>query len=136
MDGFVRLDDASVVRRLRRSGRRREPLGFGWGEVVALATPVVWLVLDEAAKAAAGAVVDGAANGLKGLWRRVVRKKSSDVIVPPLTVEQLDHLRQQLVEAATQQGWEREAAQGIADQVVDRLQRRTRDDSDGTSTTA
>jgi hypothetical protein len=65
VEELTRFDDDTVVRRLARSGRRRDPLGFGVGEIAALVTPVVWLVLDEAAKRAADSAVDGAAKGAK-----------------------------------------------------------------------
>jgi hypothetical protein len=50
VDGLAGFDDAGALRRLRGRGRRREPLGFGLGEVAALVTPVVWLVVDEIAR--------------------------------------------------------------------------------------
>src|SRR5437879_4790292 len=45
VDGLAQFDDATAVRRLRPRGGRREPLGFGLGEILALVTPVVWLAL-------------------------------------------------------------------------------------------
>src|SRR5882724_2086715 len=93
VDGLARFDDETVVRRLARSGRRRDPLGFGVGEVVDLATPVVWLVVNEAAKRAAGSAMNGTAKGIKSLLRKVFRGRAAPVTVPVLTSEQLGEVR-------------------------------------------
>jgi hypothetical protein len=75
VDGLARFDDETVVRRLARPGQRRDPLGFGVGEIVDLATPVVWLVVNEAAKRAAGSAVNETAKGTKALLRKVFRRR-------------------------------------------------------------
>lgn len=49
-EGLRRLGDDGAVRRLVRRRWRREPLGFGLGEVVPLVTPVLWVALDEAVR--------------------------------------------------------------------------------------
>ncbi|WP_345603143.1 hypothetical protein [Pseudonocardia adelaidensis] len=121
VQGLARFDDDTVVRRLARSGGRREPLGFGVGEIAALVTPVVWLVVDEAAKRAAESAVDGAARGTKALLRRVMRRPAAPVVVPALTREQLREVRQQVRETAEQRGLEPERAAAIADAVVVRM---------------
>lgn len=74
VEGLRRFDDATVVRRLSRGGGRREPLGFGIGEVAALVTPVVWLVLDEVAQRMVATTVDRASRGATGLVRRLFRR--------------------------------------------------------------
>lgn len=119
--GLARFDDATVVRRLSRRGQRREPLGFGLAEIVAMVTPVVWLAVDGAAQRAAGAAVDGAAKGAKGLLGKVFRRKKTPVVVPPLTPEQLAEVRQRVLELAAQRGLEPEHAITVADAVVARL---------------
>jgi hypothetical protein len=119
--GLAEFDDATVIWRLGRGARRREPLGFGWGDIVALVTPLVWLVLNEAAQKAAGVAVSSAAKGTKALVRKIFRTKSADVVVPPLTNDQLDQLRKQLLEAAAQQGIATEHAEDIAKEVLKRL---------------
>jgi hypothetical protein len=60
VDGLAEFDDATIVRRLNGSGRRREPLGFGLAELVVLVTPVAWLVVNQVAERVAGSAVDGA----------------------------------------------------------------------------
>jgi hypothetical protein len=121
VQGLTRFDDDAVVRRLARSTRRREPLGFGAGEIAALVTPIVWLIVDEAAKQAVGSAVGGAAKGAKALLRRILRRRVAPVTVPALTPEQLGQVRQRVLETAKQRGFEQERATAIADAVVARL---------------
>ncbi|MGI8306004.1 hypothetical protein [Saccharopolyspora hattusasensis] len=119
--GLARSDDATVVRRLSRWGQRREPLGFGLAEIAAMVTPVVWLAVDEVAQRLAGAAVDGAAKGAKGLLGKIFRRKKTPAVVPPLAPEQLAEVRQRVLELAAQRGLEPEHAITIADAVVARL---------------
>ncbi|HKR51386.1 MAG TPA: hypothetical protein VJT72_17745 [Pseudonocardiaceae bacterium] len=121
MDGLAGFDDATVVRRLGRRGGRREPLGFGLGEIVVLVTPVVWLAVDQVAKRIAGSAVDGAANGTKALLRKVFRRRVAPVVVPPLTRAQLGEVRRWVLEMAAQRGMDEERADAVADAVVARL---------------
>ena len=121
VDGLAGFDDATVVRRLRRGGNRREPLGFGLGEIAVMVAPVVWIVVDQIAQKVAGTAVDGAAKGMKALLRKVFRKGSARVVIPPLTAEQLAEVRQKVFEAALQRGMSEERAQAVADAVVTRL---------------
>ena len=121
VEGLARFDDDAVVWRLRRRRVRREPLGFGLGEVVLLVTPLVWLVLDQAAQRIAGAAVGGSARWLRALVRRLLRRPPAPVVVPPLTREQLADVRGLIVEAAVQLGIAQKRAAAIADAVVTRL---------------
>jgi hypothetical protein len=123
VDGLSQSDDATVIQRLTGRVRRREPLGFGLGEIVALVTPVVWVVLNEAAQRAAGAAVDGTAKGAKRLLRKVFRRRSAPVTVPGLTPDQIAELRARLLAAAAEQGLDGDLAQEIADTVIKRLER-------------
>jgi hypothetical protein len=121
VDGLAAFDDARVVRRLMREGERREPLGFGLGELAALAAPVMWLVLDETGRRLAGAAADEAAKGAKGLLRKVFRRRSEAVTIPPLTREQLGEVHQRVLEVAVRRGLPEKRAMVIADAVVARL---------------
>ncbi|GAA4032742.1 hypothetical protein GCM10022247_67220 [Allokutzneria multivorans] len=121
VDGLVLFDDATVVRRLRRGGHRRDPLGFGLGEVAVMITPVVWLVMEQIAEKAAGAAVDGTAKGAKALLRKLFRKRSAPVTIPPLSKDQLAEVRRRVYEAALQRGMSEERANEVADAVVARL---------------
>jgi hypothetical protein len=121
LDGLDRFDDATVVRRL--SGReRKEPLGFGLGEILALVTPVVWLVLDEVAKRAAGAAVDSTTKGAKRFLRKLFPKRAARVALPELTGEQIAEVRRRLLEMAAEQELGDDLAQEIADIVAKSLE--------------
>lgn len=121
VDGLRRFDDATVVRRLNGRGRRREPLGFGIGEIAMLVTPVVWLVLDGVAQRMLTETVDRAAQGATGALRRLLRRPTPAAEVPPLTREQLAGVRALTVAAATQRGLSAGRAEEIADALVARL---------------
>lgn len=121
VDGLFRLGDAKAVRRLRGRGRRREPLGFGVGDVVVLVTPVVWLALNQAAQRVADVAVDGAAKGMRDLLRRLFRRWRAPVTVPPLTPGQLGEVRRLVLQNARQHGMSERRAAEIANEVVTRL---------------
>ncbi|GAA2973080.1 hypothetical protein [Kitasatospora sp. NPDC006786] len=121
VEGLRRFDDATVVRRLSRGGGRREPLGFGIGEVAALVTPVVWLVLDEVAQRMVATTVDRASRGATGLVRRLFRRPARAAELQPLTREQLAEVRALLLTAGEQRGLAPDLTEEIADRVVARL---------------
>ncbi|WP_432932771.1 hypothetical protein ACQPZZ_15860 [Microbispora sp. CA-135349] len=77
VDGLAGLDPDAVIRRLGRRGGRREPLGFGLGEVAALVTPVVWLVVEEGARRIGSAAGEGAAKGTKAVLRQAPAQAGS-----------------------------------------------------------
>ncbi|MFI1629058.1 hypothetical protein ACH4YO_33820 [Streptomyces noursei] len=121
VDALAGFDDATVLQRLRRRGRRREPLGFGLDEVAVLVTPVVWLVVDQAAKRIADGAVDGASKGAKAVLRKVLRRPTASVVVPQLTPAQLGEVRRAVLEMAARRGLAQERAVAVADAVVSRL---------------
>ncbi|MFF7725358.1 hypothetical protein [Streptomyces sp. NPDC008001] len=121
VDGLAGLDDEAALRRLGRRNGRREPLGFGLGEVAALVTPVVWLALDEAARRIGGAAVEGAAQGARAVLRKVLRRPPAAVPLPELTRDQLTEVHRRVIETAVQRGLGEERALLIADAVVARL---------------
>jgi hypothetical protein len=131
VEGLDRFDDAVVLRRLNGRGRKREPLGFGLGEVVALVTPVVWLVVDEVAKRVSGSAVDGAARGTKALLRKMFRRRTRPSKIPPLTPEQLGEVRRRVLEVAQQRGLDEQRRVAIADALVARLALTAQDDRRG-----
>jgi hypothetical protein len=131
VEGLLRLDDDTVLRRLRRRSRPSEPLGFGLGEVVALATPVLWLVLDEAGRRKVGAAVGGTEKRTWVLWRKVFRRRPAPATVPPLTREQIAEVRQRVLELAAQYGVEQPKAVALADAMVTRLVLPEPDDAAG-----
>ncbi|MEU5692292.1 hypothetical protein [Actinosynnema sp. NPDC020468] len=123
VDGLAALDDATALRHLTDRSHRREPLGFGWENLVVLVTPVVWLVVDEAAKRAAGSVVDAGVKWSKSLWRKGSRRKAEELAVPPLNADQLDQVRLRVLEEAERQGLPADRAEELAAKLVDRLGR-------------
>ncbi|MBO1415337.1 hypothetical protein [Streptomyces sp. FH025] len=118
--GLSGFDDDTVVARLSRR-QHREPLGFGVDEAAALVTPAVWLAVDQAARRFGTVAANGATSGLKAAVRRITRRRSAPVVVPPLTTEQLAEVRRQVLESALQQGFKEQRAIVIADTVVARL---------------
>lgn len=109
------VDDDTVVRRLKRTGRRREPPGFGVDEITVMATPVIWIVLDETVRQVK--VTARAAGKLLGLWRRKPKPRA----LPPLSHEQIAAVHQRVLEAAAARGMGAERTQILADAVVARL---------------
>ncbi|MFE3139083.1 hypothetical protein [Streptomyces scopuliridis] len=121
VDGLRRFDDATVVRRLSGRGGRREPLGFGIGEIAVLVTPVVWLVLDGVAQRLEAVTAEHVERVLTGALRRLFRRPAPAVEVPPLTRGQLAEVRVLVLAAAEQRGLLSGRAEEIADAVVARL---------------
>ncbi|WP_063829546.1 hypothetical protein [Streptomyces violens] len=122
VEGLARFGDATVVRRLEyRGGRRREPLGFGAGEIAALVTGVVWLALDQTVRHLGERAADSALRRAGGLLRRALRRPEEPATMPPLTPEQLAEVRHRVLEVAARRGLERERAETVADAVVARL---------------
>ncbi|MGW1587470.1 hypothetical protein [Streptomyces sp. NPDC002386] len=120
--GLAHLDDAAVLRRLERGGRGRpDPLGFGLGEITVLVAPVVWLVVDQAARQIGSAAAESTTAGLRSLLRRRFRRGSSAVTVPPLTPGQLAEVHRRISETAGRRGLAQERAESLADAVVARL---------------
>ncbi|MFJ2213100.1 hypothetical protein ACIQVO_26785 [Streptomyces sp. NPDC101062] len=121
LEGLFDLDDTTAVRRLNGQGQRREPLGFGMGEIAVLITPVVWLTLDQAARRFADSAVDVTSRQSTALLRRLFRRSRPPVTVPPLTREQLAEVRRLVLESAAQRGLPAQRASEVADSVVARL---------------
>ncbi|WP_327691267.1 hypothetical protein OG870_21020 [Streptomyces sp. NBC_00461] len=121
VDGLFRFDDRTAVRRLSGRGRRREPLGFGWGEVAVLVTPVVWLTVDQVAKRFGEVIAEDAVQGTRAVAHRVFRRPPAPVVIPPLTREQMGQVRERVLQAAGERGISERRAKEIADAVVARL---------------
>ncbi|MEV5981839.1 hypothetical protein [Streptomyces sp. NPDC052114] len=121
LDGMASLSDAQITRVLRRSRARRDPLGFGAAEVVALVAPVVWVVVNEVAQRSAATAVDGASRWGSAWLRRVRRLPDPATEVPALSSGQLADVRRKVVDWARATGMETGAAEALADAVVARL---------------
>jgi hypothetical protein len=121
VDGLASFDDDTVVRRLRGRGRRRERLGFGWDEIATVATPVVWLTVDQAARQLGTAAGKGASKGLGAMLRRLFRRPSPPVTVPPLTLQQCAAVRAHVLAIAAERGLKGRRAEELADAVYVKL---------------
>jgi len=121
LDGLDDLGDDEVTRLMRRGPGNDGPVGFGLPEAVALATPVVWLVVNEVATKAAGAAAEGAVGGLKRVARMVLRRGPERKIVPPLTPAQLREVHERTVERALAARMSEGKARALADSVVAEL---------------
>lgn len=117
LDGMVSLSDRQITRVFCRSRTRRDPLGFGAAEVVALVAPVVWVVVNEVAQRSAASAVDGASRWGSAWWRRVRGLPDQPAEVPALSSGQLEDVRRKVIERAQASGMEA----GAADAVVARL---------------
>lgn len=125
-------------RRLRQA--HDDPLGFGLGDIVAMATPVIALVSGSVITAVSDsvgkAVRDGAAGALRKTWRKIRRKPIEPLELPstPLTKAQLAEVRQIALDRALSLGMKQQKAEALADAVVAALVLRendadTRDDT-------
>ncbi|MFI0712256.1 hypothetical protein ACH4SK_16695 [Streptomyces inhibens] len=121
VEGLWQYDDENVVARLAGRRRSREPLGFGLQEVTALVTPVVWIVLDEAARKVVGAAVTTATDRSKAWLRRISRRPAAARAIPPLAPEQLAAVRARILELGAESGLEPGTASALAERVVARL---------------
>lgn len=118
VDGLRRFDDETVVARLTSRRRGREPLGFGLEEMVCLATPVIWVALDESVRRVVGRTIDGAPSRRGGRLGRMFRRRSAPVVVPTLTTDQVAEVRLRILELSAQSGLEAERAEALADRVA------------------
>ncbi|WP_052684437.1 hypothetical protein [Lentzea aerocolonigenes] len=118
-------------RRLRRA--YDDPLGFGLGDIVAMATPVIALVSGSVITAVSDsvgkAVRDGTTSALRRTWRKVRGKPEEPLALPSteLTTSQLAEVRQIALERALSLGMKRQKAEALADAVVAALVLRDND---------
>ncbi|MBW4717281.1 hypothetical protein [Saccharothrix obliqua] len=119
VDALAALDPGVVSRRVVRAGARREPLGFGLGDVAVVVTPVVWVAVEHIVTR----LTDSAADSLVDRLRRLVRRRRAvePVVVLPLSPEQLAEVRRKAVEIGVRRGLAVAEAEAIADAIVARL---------------
>lgn len=127
-----------AARRLRQA--HDDPLGFGLGDIVAMATPVIALVSGSVITAVSDslgkAVRDGTAGALSKAWRKIRRKPQEPLELPstPLTREQLAEVRQIALDRALSLGMKHQKAEALADAVVAALVLRDNDTDSGDNT--
>lgn len=104
---LARFDDSWALWRLRHARGRDEPLGFGLGEMATLVTPVVWIVVNEAAREFGTVAGDGMFAGVRALLRKILRRKPRTATVPPLTPQQREKVcvtvKEELIKAKLSQ---------------------------------
>lgn len=109
-------------RRLRSA--HDDPLGFGLGDIVAMATPVIALVSGSVITAVSDsvgkAVRDGTTNAVRKAWRKLRGKPAEPLELPstPLTTTQLAEVRQIALERALSLGMKQQKAEALADALV------------------
>jgi hypothetical protein len=109
-------------RRLRQA--HDDPLGFGLGDIVAMATPVIALVSGSVITAVSDsvgkAVRDGTTSTARKAWRKLRGKPAEPLELPstPLTKAQLTEVRQIALERALSLGMKQHKAEALADAVI------------------
>jgi hypothetical protein len=122
-------------RRLRQA--HDDPLGFGLGDIVAMATPVIALVSGSVITAVSDsvgkAVTDSTTNAVRKAWRKLRGKPDTPLELPPtpLTTAQLAEVRQIALERALSLGMDQQKADALADAVVAALVLRDNDPDSG-----
>lgn len=122
-------------RRLRQA--HDDPLGFGLGDIVAMATPVIALVSGSVITAVSDsvgkAVQQGTTNAARKAWRKLRGKPAEPLELPstPLTTPQLAEVRKIALDRALSLGMEQQKAEALADAVVAALVLRDNDPDDG-----
>ncbi len=116
-----RFDDAEAGRRLARGNRRDDPLGFGMGEIVALATPAVYIAVRQVADRVTGTVTDGMFARIRVLVRRRRRRVEPAVPLPHFSPADIREVHDRVKELAVKGGMKPARAEQLADQVIGRL---------------
>ncbi|MGW4369503.1 hypothetical protein ACWEKT_28045 [Nocardia takedensis] len=121
VDAMAQLDPDTVTRQMRELGDGGEPLGFGITEAVALATPVLWLVMQQIMERFGEAAAEEALRRSGSLWRRLLRRPRPAREVPELTREQLAEVHAQVLALSAERGLEPERAAALADALIAEL---------------
>lgn len=114
-------DDATVVRLLGKQRRRGDLLGHGAGATVVMATPVIWVVVNEAAKHFTNSTITGGGKVAKVGLRKLFGRSKTAAVVPALTREQIQQVRTKTVDCAVRQGMSKKRAENLADCLAGRL---------------
>lgn len=125
LDALSDVDDATIVRRFRSRGRKRDPLAFGPADLVPLVTPVVWLAVEQAAQRFGENAADSASARLKSMLRRLFRRPPRPTMVPLFDNAQLVEVEAEVTRLSAEYELDPERAARIAARLVDELKRRT-----------
>ncbi|MEV5339709.1 hypothetical protein AB0K93_14640 [Streptomyces sp. NPDC052676] len=124
LDAVERMTPRARRRHLEASReRRQEPstVDFGLEVVVPLVTPVLWLVLTEAARETAATAVRASAQAARSGWRRFRGRgrepEGEPEITLPLSAEQLGVVREAVLTQCVETGLSAARATAIANAV-------------------
>jgi hypothetical protein len=108
-------DPARAERRLRGDDTA---LGFGLGDLVEIATPVVALVSGSVVSALSDGLSDAVRDGAGKLFRKVTRRKPPEVEASALSGADLAEVRQVALGRAKELGLPADKAEALADSIV------------------
>lgn len=116
------LPPDKIGRALARAERCDDPLGFGAGEIAAIATPILWAALQQVIDQMATAAADGTAARIRALLRtRFGRNKRSAQPIAHFGPAERDAVRDRVLEQARKLGMKPQRAELLALRVVERL---------------
>ena len=115
------LSDAQVTHRLLRRKRRRDPLGFGLDEAVALITPIVWTAVQETVNRITDSATDSLLPRIRDAFRRLLHRPELPAPLPRFDERQLAEVHRRILEKASAAGMAPKRATILADGVVARL---------------
>lgn len=119
--GLGRLDNDEITRRLQRRAGRRDPLGFGHGDVVVLTTAIVWIAVQETVKKMADSATDGIVAKLSAVARRLLHRPTPARALPRFDEDALAEVHRRVMESAKEHGFKEPRALQLADCVVRKL---------------
>lgn len=109
---------------LARADRREDPLGFGIGEIAVVATPILWVALQQVVDRMATTAADGTAAWIRTWLRRwFSRRRRYSRAIPHFGPAERDEVRDLVMEQARRMGMKPERAELLALRVADRLKR-------------
>ncbi|WP_051392900.1 hypothetical protein [Glycomyces arizonensis] len=118
VEGLRLIDDRNVTRAMRRRRARTEPLGFGATDLVLLATPIVWIVVEHLVTRGTDTLIDRIVKGTRSRFG----KRQADRRVPRQEHRQLARLRRKVEAEAKRRGLSEEQGRAIADALLRRLE--------------
>jgi hypothetical protein len=118
VEGLRLIDDRTVTRAMRRRRGRNEPLGFGSTDLVLLATPIVWIVVEHLVTRGTDTLIDRLAKGVRSRFG----KRQADRRVPRQDPRRIARLRRQVEVEARRRGLSEEEAAAIAEALLERLE--------------
>jgi hypothetical protein len=117
VEGLRLIDDRTVTRAMRRRRGRNEPLGFGSTDLVVLATPIVWIVVEHLVTRGTDTLIERVGKGIRSRFG----KRQADRRVPRQEPRRTARLRRKVEVEARRRGLSEAEAAAIADALMRRL---------------